>query len=473
MPTNRTLALLAVATLGLSWPLLGQTVTQEEFLSQLKRTHPVFEKEEMTARIIQENRRSLLGMQDWNVGSTLFYTHEEPSLAFAGPERTDALSASGGVERLFWNTGGRLSASFSSGYASMKISPAFGISDSYFENRFEVGYSHPLMRNSHGALDRLEYDLKQYDIDMSEVTARENQEDFLAAAGQRFLDWVFLTEQKKIFAERVNLSEEELVNTQEKRSANLIDEVDVIRAEDAVRIARQNLLLAESQWKALQAELAVLAQDESYSDASPEYDIYGVVVLPALNETIAQLADDSRLLRILSIRLDQLAETRSGFRELEKPDLAFVTRLGIKNAKEDFGSSMVMDKPDAAIGLQLGFPAGNRTAKARVAQVDLQMIQLERQLEELKLNLSSGIANVHTQIVELERVLVLNQDQIESARKKTEEELKLYNQGRGDLTFVIQSRDSEQAAKLTYASNALTYHKLLLKYRALVDQLHE
>jgi len=41
------------------------------------------------------------------------------------------------------------------------------------------------------------------------------------------------------------------------------------------------------------------------------------------------------------------------------------------------------------------------------------------------------------------------------------------------LTFVIQSRDSEQAAKLTYAVNALTYQKLLLEYRALMDQLHE
>jgi outer membrane protein TolC len=68
-------------------------------------------------------------------------------------------------------------------------------------------------------------------------------------------------------------------------------------------------------------------------------------------------------------------------------------------------------------------------------------------------------------------VLKLNQEQIESARQKTEEELKLYNQGRGDLTFVIQSRDNEENAKLTYAQNSIFYHKLILQYHALLDEL--
>ena len=70
-------------------------------------------------------------------------------------------------------------------------------------------------------------------------------------------------------------------------------------------------------------------------------------------------------------------------------------------------------------------------------------------------------------------MLSLNREQIQSARDRTEEELKLYNQGRGDLTFVILSRDNEENAKLTYAANALTYHKLNLEYLALMDQLYE
>ena len=78
---------------------------------------------------------------------------------------------------------------------------------------------------------------------------------------------------------------------------------------------------------------------------------------------------------------------------------------------------------------------------------------------------------MYIQIKDLQQVLTLNQEQIESAKAKTVEELKLYNQGRGELTFVIQSQDSEQNARLNYAQNALTYHQLIVQYHALLDEL--
>jgi outer membrane protein TolC len=231
-------------------------------------------------------------------------------------------------------------------------------------------------------------------------------------------------------------------------------------------------MLTETQWKAVQAELAVLVQDADYYNLTPEYDIYGVEELNPLDQTIARLKQESRLVQALSIRMDQLRYARIGFEEIGKPDLSLVAKLNLKNADNGFGNSFVLDKPDALIGLQLGFPVENRTSRSKISQTDIQVMQLEKQIEEVALMLASAATNIYTQITELESVLELNKEQIESSQRKTEEELKLYNQGRGDLTFVIQSRDSEQAAKLIYVSNALMYHKLLLQYRALLDQLY-
>ncbi len=132
-----------------------------------------------------------------------------------------------------------------------------------------------------------------------------------------------------------------------------------------------------------------------------------------------------------------------------------------------------MNKPDAVLALQLSFPLENRTAKAQVTKTDLRITQFKRQIENLALTLTSTLSNLHIQIKEMENVLTLNLEQIRSAQERTGEELKLYNQGRGELTFVIQSRDNEQNAKLTYAQNALTYHKLKISYSALMDQLYE
>jgi outer membrane protein TolC len=472
MAVSRSRLLLLAGLMCFSVTLSAQTITQDQFLNQLRETHPLFQKEQLRSQIEADERDSYLGSQDWNVQSSLFYSHEEPAIAIAGPERTDAFSLSGGVERLFWNTGGRFSASLSASRAKLKIDPMFGIPNTIYENKLALTYVHPLMRNKKGALDRLQYDVEEFDIDLSEVLATENQEDFLASSASRFLDWVLLSEQKLIIQERLRLSEEQLGNTREKRDAHLIDEVDVIRAEDAVRISRQSLLMVESQWKALQAELSVLAQDEAYYDLAPEFDIYETVSLPSLDKAEAQLRQDSRLVKALSIRMEQLSYVLKGFGETEKPNLSLIAQLNLKNAEDDLGNSLALDKPDALIGLQLDFPIENRTATSKTGQTNLQMLQLEKQIEEVILELESAAANLHTQVVELENVLELNREQIESAGRKTTEEQKLYNQGRGQLTFVIQSRDSEQGAKLTYASNALMYHKLLLQYRALLDQLY-
>lgn len=451
----------------------AETISQDAFLGRLRQTHPIFEREKLSAQIEQQTRDAYLGGQDWHVQSSLFYLHDEPSFVVAGPEKTDAISISGGLERALWSTGGRLSASFSSTHARLTSDPFLGLPESYFENRLAVTYSHPLMRNKKGALDRLEYELSRFDIDVSEVIAAENEEAFLARSAAKFLDWVFLIEQHLIVTERLRLSEEQLERTREKRAANLIDEVDVIRAEDAVRQARQNLLLIESRSEALRSELAVLVQDSSLNDMTPAYDLYETPDLPSLSEAATLLRENSRLLKTLAIRIDQQKLLRSGFEEQGKADLSVVAQLGLKNAEYSYGRSLAMDIPEARIGLQLGFPVENRTSRAKVTRTDLVTMQLEKQLEEITLDLSSAVTNLITQAAQLKTVLQLNREQIASAQKKTAEELKLYDQGRGELTFVIQSRDSEQAARLTHAANALTYHKLVLQIRELTDQLYQ
>lgn len=466
-------ALGLLVVVGIGSASRADTISRSDFLDRLRQTHPLFEKEELAAQIERRRRDSYLGEQDWNVQSSVFYSHDEPAYALVGPEKTDAVRVTGGLERTFWSTGGRLSASFSSTHARLSIDPFLGLPDSYFENRLAVTYVHPLLRNRSGALDRLQYELSQFDIDLSDVVALENEEVFLARSAGKFLDWVLLVEEHRIVVERLRLSEEELQRTRDKRASNLIDEVDVIRAEDAVRVARQNLILLESQSGALQAELAVLLQDSTIYGLTPEYDLYETVTLPNLDDVKIQLKDNSRLLRALAIRIDQQRLVRSGFSEQGRADLSLIAQAGLKNAETSYGGSLAMDIPEARIGLQLGFPVGNRAAKANVARTDLVTMQLEKQLEELTLDLTSALASLLTQASQLETVLQLNREQIGSAEKKTAEELKLYNQGRGELTFVIQSRDSEQAARLTYAVNALTYHKLLLQLQELTDQLQK
>ena len=451
----------------------AKTITQDQFLKQLKELHPLPEKEKLTAQIEKEEQASLLGTKDWNLFSSLNYYHEEPVIAYAAPERSDAFSLDTGVERLFWKTGGRFSASLSSSSANIELDPLYGFPDTFYQNQLTLSYTHPLWKNRKGFLDRLQYDLKQFAVDFSRVQALENIEDFLAASAAKFLDWVLLDEQKKIIEDRLKLSEEEFARTRKKREANLVDQADVIRSEDAVRIWRQNQVLAQSHWKGLRAELAVLSQNEELYNLAPEFKLYEVEEFISLKNAVSRLKENSRLLKVIRIRLEQLEHARQGFEETAKPGLSLAAQFNTKSLDEDFAGSWEMDKPDALLGLQFSLPLGNRTARSQVAKTDLQLNKLRKQLEEVELTLVSTLSNLHIRIQELKKVLKLNQEQIKSAKERTKEELKLYNYGRGDLTFVILSRDNEQNAKLTYAQNALAYHKLIIAYRALMDELYQ
>jgi outer membrane protein TolC len=460
MNKHKMVFLFLLIFLRISPTICGQEISLDDFLGRLMQTHPLFEKENLNSQIERESRQSLLGTRDWNIFSQAKYSHYEM-------DQSNSLLINGGLDRLFWKTGGLFSASYSFNRVDREVNPMFGFPDTYYQNRFEFSYTHPLLQNRNGFLDRLQYELGQYNVE----SASENQEDFLFDAALKFVDWAFLSQQKIILNERLNLSNEALENIREKRKENLVDELDVLRAEDAVRISKQYLSLAESQWKGLQSELAVLANDDEIYRSDPGYDLYETAALPPLDEEIQKINRDSRLVNVLDIQIQQLEQSRLGYKETIKPRLSLLAELSFNKTDPEFGDAFNVDKPDILGGLVFSVPLERTTAKSNVATAGLQIDQLQKQRDETIVSLTAALTNLHIQIVELEKILLLNREQVESARAKTVEELKLYNQGRSDLTFVIQSQDGEQNAKLNYAMNAANYHKLVLQYRALTDKL--
>jgi outer membrane protein TolC len=460
----------------------AQSITLDEFLDKIQQSHPFFVKESLSVEIENTAQQGLLGAEDWTVSGTSFFTHQKllASSSFS-PDRLDILGAEAAAERAIWRTGGRFSLSWSSQFSDQKVPDIVipfpdgnmivptGPSE-FYQHRVYASYAHPLLQNYNGKLDRLEYELSDYDIDFTEVQTLENQEGFLVDLAGRFLDWVLLTEQKRISEERKLLAEEELERTVKKRKSYLVDQVDVLRAEDAVRIAEQNVVLVESQWKALRAELSVLCQSEDMCQKSPQFDLYNIEQLPSPEEARRQLRSQSRILSTLNIRRDQLLHLREGYEEQSRPQLLLNLGAGLQGGDDQFGDALKLDKPDMSVSLVFQYPLENHSAQANISKTILEVDKLDQEIESISLDLESGMVNLLILIQEMEKVLQLNQEQIESSRAKTKEELELYNQGRGDLTFVILSRDSEQAAKLTYAGNAAAYQQLVLQYRGLVDE---
>ena len=459
--------------------IYAETITFERYLSLVQERHPFFKKEALTTDIEKQRQGGLLGDQDWVLRATPSYTREEQSREAIGlPSEDKATNVETTLERKLWQTGGRVGLSYRYDFSDQQLEDLVVgpivipvAPGEFYENSVILSYTQPLLKNAGGILDRLNYELQGYTVDIATLVTQENQEGFLKEVGLRFIDWALLSEERRITHDRLRLAEEELQRAQRKLEANLVDRVDVLRAKDAVVSTEKIVSRFEARWSAKQAEVAALAQEVALYKMQPSYDLYATFPLPSIEQAVAQMKQTVRILQALQTQAGQLAHQRDGLKNAARPQLDLRLSGARKGGAESSGDAQDFDKTDYQVALEFSYPLGNRSARADVRATELERQQVVEDLQSTTVNLEADLRNVLVQLKKLKRTLVLNREQINIARAKTREEERLHNHGRTELTFVIQSRDSEAIAQLDYARTAADYHKLLLEYRALMDQL--
>jgi outer membrane protein len=451
----------------------ANSISLGQFLETVQRSHPMFEGESLTAEIARHNRDGLLGAQDWIVSAAPGLTLVDNAYERFDPSSIVGLNASATAQRRIWDTGGRLDVSWGTTLSHLRNVP-FGTQTpniDQYRHELRARYTHPLGRNARGALDRLQYDLAKYNIDVAEVTAQENEEAFLLDLAVQYVDWATFAEELRIAGERMELAEEQLSLVERKRRANLVDQVDVLRGADAVRAAELGMMLAKAQWAAQRGRLAVLAQQPGIDTLEANIDLYERIDHGSFEEASKQLRQNSRLLRVLAIRRDQLEHRQEGYEETLRDVLSVNGELALVGGGESAIEVAKVYHPDARVSLQFSRTLDDRSTHSAISRNRVQIRQIDLRGRSIILELQGALRSALVMLEEFEDILALNEQQIETAQAKTREELRRYNQGRGDLNFVILSQDSEQLVRLTYARNASTYQKLRLQVRALLDDL--
>jgi len=476
MNRSRNIIIILIGLFG--WPATtaAQTITLDNYLSGLKQSHPLFEREALSVGVEEFSRDANLGSKDWVISSGPSFVRVKPlppSILTAPTVEQTSIGLE--AQRIFWKTGGRLGVSWSTDLLNQIDRPSIEGFDlgpaKYYQNNAILTYSQPLLQNFKGELDRLGYDLGEYSVKSVTIQSLEHQEDFLLNMGLEYISWVLLVEQTAIATERLRLAEQQFDQAKKKRAANIIDEVDVLRAEDAVRIAEQGVVLINAQLKGKRAELAVIAQQADLTGMQPDFDLYTKVTIPDFETAAADLRQNSRILKPLDIQRQQLERQQSGLDESIKPQLYFNTQIALKSGNDVFGDAMGLNKNDLGASLQFSYPLGNRAARNRAQKNALQVRQVALSHEDAALALEAALQSILIQLEDFERALEVNRRQIETAKLRTQEEEERYTKGRGDLAFVIQSQDSEERARLTYAQNAATYQGLKLRLSSLMDEL--
>jgi len=459
----------------------AQTISLHAFLEAARADHPLLEQEELSEEIVSEYRYGLLGAMDWHLSGSATASHTKPIVISSfSPTTIDRFGINAQLRRSLWSSGGKLSLGWSSNATNQTLTnysiPGSDVSlrtgfSKLYENSLSLLYTQPLLRNFKGKLDRLEYDLAAYDEVFTHLQAIENEENFLLKLAIGFIDWVLLEEKRSIAEERVQLAIAERELTTEMQEANLVERIDVLRAEDAVRLSEQNHVLTRSKARAKQEELAVLAALPELRNMRPDYDLYSMYQLPSIDTAVRILDQHSRVLHILDNKAQQLQHLRSGAQESGKPSVNAGFGLTLEGDDDDYFSSLELDRPDLFIGLDFSHPLGSRTARSEYERTSLELRQVDAETRLVRLELQSQMHSLLIQMSDLKEILELNREQIGSAHEKTAEERRLYEQGRSELNFVIQAEDNEGNARLTYAVNAAEFHRLYHQYLALCDML--
>jgi hypothetical protein len=460
----------------LSFALLavpGFAIDLDTFIELVKENHPFFQKEELAVEVERSVRETLLPRYEWQYSLTPQYTIlDEPFSDEFFSYLVQVATIEVGMQRSF--TDGRwMGLSASTGYTWIQNPPVFPVAmeANTFQHGFEVFLSWPLKKNLE-RLARLGYDVQEYTIRAKEAEIQENRESFLVEPATLFIDWAYALELVDIYQQRLELAEEQLATTNRMFRSNLIDKVDVLRAEDAIRMAQQGIFEYESLAKSIQAVLVSLSDTQDIYRDTPDFDFYSFVKLPAAEEAAAEAKANTRLKEPLELVIEQLRYQSEAFGEREKASLDLYLEAGIYGPQDTFVQSLQITHPQATLGLSYTPATGLKQVAADREFISTQIKQLEEEIETLEKTVETNMTSLLIQAVELEKIIELNRQLIESAEEKALEEARLYNQGRNILTNVIQSRDSVQDQKAKLVDNFARYHRLVIQYRALADELH-
>lgn len=444
----------------------------EEYIDLVIRSHPFFQKEELALQVEYSRGDTLLPRSEWHYSLGPRYTIADGPV---GSEFLNNLSQNAalqaGMQRRFID-GRSLGFSASTGYTWLQDPTASPVpmEKHSFEHGFEVSLSWPLKIDKE-RLTWLGHDLQEYTIKAKEVEIQENRESFLVEPATLFIDWAYALELVEIYRQRLVLAEEQLATTNRMYRANLVEKLDVMRAEDAIRTAQSAIFEYESIAKSIQATLATLSDTENIYNETPEFQFYSFVELPPADEAAARGKANTRLKKPLLFAVEQLRYRSDAYEEEEKPDLDLYFEVGISGPQDAFLDSLYIIHPQATVGLSYSPPTGLEQVAAQRQLIRTEIQQLEKEIATLEKTVETNVRSLLIQAAELEKIIELNRELIESAEQKSAEEARLYGQGRNMLTNVIQSRDGVQDQKARLVDSFARYHRLIVVYRAFMDEL--
>ena len=437
-------------------------ITVEEFSAKLMQTHPYF------LQLSLSEKASLLDLKithtytDWNIqmgANESFSEGDDTSSRLYNDLFTTSYELS--ASKKIANSGANL---------NLKHSWSRNDKDSTVLNAnvFSLDYVQPLLQNKDGLNDRLAVDIADIDLLAKQVSLLEQAESFLGSQLAKLIDLALKQEIEQIYMFQLELSKQQLDLAEEKFSNSLIDKSSFIQEKDIYVKASQTWLQSNRELNILRQELSSLI-DVKESEMVAELDLFKEQPIARVEPAI--FLKNSRLIQKFDFDKSKLQRELETYENKTMPNVNL--NMGIASQAEDekYFSSFGNRDFSWNIGVDISYPLGTRKEFFDVERTEISIAKLDAQKREAEINLKQQISYLLAQIDLLAELVDISLEQGELANEKVIEEKIKYDDARGQKSLVIAAQKNANLARLSNVQAAASYQKVIIDYRAAIDQL--
>ena len=443
--------------------LNASAITLNEFSERLVETHPYFVQLSLSEKTSLLDQKSSLTYSDWNIKAGA-------SEAFSGGEDTSSRAY-----KELYSTKYEVSANrkVENSGASVNLKHSLTRNDkdssASHANLLALDYIRPLLQNKDGLNDRLASDLASLDLIAKQVSLEEQAENFLASKLSKFIDLALKQEIVKNHQISLDLSKQQLDLDEEKFKNSLIDKSVLIQQKDSYVKAKQQLLQSSKELIIERRELANLIGTKE-SGMIVDFDLFEVHNLTEIDPR--SFVSDSRSILKFDFDKARLQRQLVTFENKTMPSVNL--NLGLSSLGENdkyFGSFGNRDY-SWNVGVDISYPLGSRKELIDVERTEISIDTIDAQKKEAEITNIHQINYLLAQVDLLSELVVLYLEQGSLAEEMVIEEQIKFSEARGQKSLVINAKRNANLANLTYLQAAGTYQKIVVDFKAAIDQLY-
>ena len=438
-------------------------ITLNEFSERLVETHPYFVQLSLSESQSLINQKSLSTYTDWKIN------------AGANQSYTGGKDVSSRLYDNLYSTSYEIGASRKLDSSGATINLLHSLTRNDKDNKannlnlFSLDYVRPLLQNKDGLNDKLNIDLASINLMANKVSLEEQAEIFLATKLSKFIDLALKQEVVKIHKVALDLAKQQLDLTEDKFKNSLVDITVLIQEKDNYVKAKQQSLQSNKELIIERRELANLIGAEE-SDMIIEMDLFKEQKLKSINTR--EFVKNSRAIQ--KYDFDKAIHQRELESNENKTMPNVDLNLGLSSLGEDdkiFGSFGNRDF-SWNVGVNVSYPLGSRKELLAVESTEIKMSDIDAKKEEAVINNVQQINYLLAQIDLLSELVELYLEQGALAEEKVIEEQIKFSEARGQKSLVLAAKINANQANLTYLQAAGTYQKIIIDYKAAIDQLY-